>query len=117
MRQTLPLLALLLAVPAIAQEGQVLETPSLPERALLERTLPASSVSSAAVVSEPVLEIEAPDTNDGTVRSVFTVDQDGGLLAEGNLGIGTIPATGPGYRIGLSHNVGLVGPGQRLPER
>lgn len=31
-------------------------------------------------------------------RSLFTVDQDGGFVARGDLGIGSIPATGPGLR-------------------
>lgn len=33
-----------------------------------------------------------------TQRSIFTVDQDGGFVARGVLGLGTIPASGPGLR-------------------
>ena len=83
-KRLLPLALLLLAPAVLAQE--VLERPSLPER-----SVPAAA---AAAASEPALEVEAPNSNDGTVGTAFRVDQDGGLLAPGVLGIGTIPAVG-----------------------
>lgn len=53
--------------------------------------------------SAPVLDLwdtcsTAGQPCSSTLQSVFTVDQDGGFVARGILGIGTIPATGPGER-------------------
>lgn len=88
-------LILLTAHGAIAQDTPTVLEPEPFIRSAPDSELPAAPRGS----SVPALELEAPRSNDGTVRRVFSVDQDGGVLAEGTLGIGTIPAEGPGYRM------------------
>lgn len=52
--------------------------------------------------STPTLDIwdvcSLPGSCSNLLRNVFRVDQDGGFVANGILGIGSIPATGPGLR-------------------